>query len=416
MSQTSRDIRRLTWRVSNEQSDARSVALLESHLPGCEVKRLIDTNDPDLPESLRALRHAFVPDPELAAQIQRELGLLQGIEQVELDGPPELAAPPGWAEVQAAWTDGATSPDLRRFQRYLAPAPLGVGAREVTAVPGITGAGVLVVDVEDGWCLDHQELRGRDITVRGVNRENDHGTAVLGVLAANGPALTGLVPAAKFEVASGDADGDRWWNPENAIWMGVHLSRITRMPCVIVVEMQTPGPWPDGEHHGLLPVEYSGTTFEVIRAATQFGVHVVAAAGNGSVSLDDPRLQRRFDRESRDSGAILVGAGEPGSRKRVTVSNHGRRVDLQAWGEAVVTCGGLAPGYRDLVPPGPTTRDRCYTCNFRGTSAATAIVAGCVAAILGACRSAGVHAPTPRAMRELLRRTGTPQMGSDAQM
>ncbi|NJK31737.1 MAG: S8 family serine peptidase [Deltaproteobacteria bacterium] len=214
---------------------------------------------------------------------------------------------------------------------------------------------------------------------------------------------------------SGDEDGDGWWNPEQAIWVGVRLRQQTSMPVVVVLEMQTPGPWLDGGFHGWLPVEHSNPTFDVIKAATLAGVHVVAAAGNGDVSLDDPRLGRRFDRTSRDSGAILVGGGVPGSRKRAARSNHGSRIDLQGWGEGVVTCGGLSPGYRDLVPPGnPTDSSRCYTCSFGGTSAATAIVAGCVSAILGACLATNRRSPSPRELRELLVRTGTPQPDPDA--
>ncbi|NJK31736.1 MAG: hypothetical protein HC927_04565 [Deltaproteobacteria bacterium] len=53
---------------------------------------------------------------------------------------------------------------------------------------------MFIVDVEDGWNLDHQELRGKDITPRGVNRGKDHGTAVLGLLAANGIAIAGSPP------------------------------------------------------------------------------------------------------------------------------------------------------------------------------------------------------------------------------
>ena len=39
---------------------------------------------------------------------------------------------------------------------------------------------------------------------------------------------------------------------------------------------------------------------------------VVEAAGNGAVELDAPECEGWFDRSVRDSGAIIVGAGEIG--------------------------------------------------------------------------------------------------------
>jgi hypothetical protein len=47
-----------------------------------------------------------------------------------------------------------------------------------------------------------------------------------------------------------------------------------------------------------------------IRAATGRGIHVIEAAGNGGMDLDDARYGRRFDRTFRDSGAIVVGASD----------------------------------------------------------------------------------------------------------
>lgn len=90
---------------------------------------------------------------------------------------------------------------------------------------------------------------------------------------------------------------------------------------VILLEAQT---WvcgyqrpPKGDK-GLGPVEWHRATFDAILHATASGRHVVEAAGNGSVNLDAPECAGVFNRSGKergDSGAIIVGAGEPPSTK-----------------------------------------------------------------------------------------------------
>jgi subtilisin family serine protease len=76
-------------------------------------------------------------------------------------------------------------------------------------------------------------------------------------------------------------------------------------------------------------------------------------------------------------------------------------VDVHAWGEKVVTL-----GYGDLSAAG---ENRAYTATFSGTSSAAPIVVGAVADLQGIAHAVGKGALEPRALRELLRATGTPQ-------
>ena len=78
-----------------------------------------------------------------------------------------------------------------------------------------------------------------------------------------------------------------------------------------------------------------------------------------------------FDRNVRDSGAVMVGAGTPTGRIAEWFTNYGSRVDLEGWGSSVTTT-----GYGDLWNTGP---DSTYTAGFNGTSSATPIVTGSVA-------------------------------------
>ena len=136
------------------------------------------------------------------------------------------------------------------------------------------------------------------------------------------------------------------------------------------------------------------------------GVIVVEAAGNGSVNLDQPGCNRLFDRSYRDSGAIIVGAGDPGQHARLSFSSYGSRVDVQGWGGSVTTA-----GYGAAFDPGDI-RQR-YTHSFGGTSSASPIVTGAVLALQGALKARGLALATPAEIRETLVVTGTPQTGTE---
>jgi len=134
------------------------------------------------------------------------------------------------------------------------------------------------------------------------------------------------------------------------------------------------------------------------------------------VNLDQPSCGTTFDRTVRDSGAILVGAGlSPSSgfdRERRPDSTYGSRVDLQGWGDSVVTT-----GFGDLYtnPDDPTNPDFWYTGDFAGTSSAGAIVAGATANLQGIAFAQFGAPLTSLQIRTLLVETGSPQLGNTAE-
>ncbi len=109
---------------------------------------------------------------------------------------------------------------------------------------------------------------------------------------------------------------------------------------------------------------------------------------------------------------MLVGAGAPPpgthgrdhgpDRSRLGFSNHGARVDTQAWGREVTST-----GYGDLQ--GGTAADLWYTDQFSGTSSASPIVVGALACIQGALRAAGRIPLSPARAQEVMRSYGSPQ-------
>jgi hypothetical protein len=326
---------------------------------------------------------------------------LNALPAVELAAPAQLAAPPP-ADLAPA------TPDYQGEQGYRLSAPQGIGASQLAALAGADGAGVAIVDIEYNWVLDHEDLEldaSANIDPAPLHDPypsdvGNHGTAVLEILGGrpNSYGVTGLVPAATLLVA-----------PAMTVPHGYNLARAVNLAAqaldpgdVILIEQQNYVC--GGNQFG--PVEWSPPVFDAIASATALGIVVVEAAGNGSVDLDAPECAGWFDRSVRDSGAIIVGAGAPGSRMRLSFSSYGSRVDLQGWGESVATA-----GYGALFDPGDV-RQR-YTAHFSGTSSAAPIVVGAVAAVQGALLAQGMDPLAPAEIRELLASTGTAQPEPD---
>jgi len=157
-------------------------------------------------------------------------------------------------------------------------------------------------------------------------------------------------------------------------------------------------------------MEFYQESFDVIRRAAARGIIVVEAAGNGGQKLDAAQYSRRFDPAFRHSGAILIGAsGGGGNINRNGSSNFGQRVDVQGWGDQIMTLGyGNGTGGR-IAPWNTGVINRFYEVRFGGTSGASPIVAGAIASIQGARRAAARELLDGSQMRMLLDQTGTPQ-------
>jgi hypothetical protein len=312
-------------------------------------------------------------------------------------------------------------------QFYLDDAPVGLGVRRLRAeeVPGGDGAGVRVIDLEQGWFLAHEDFRvpvpppfyGANRPETDAGYRGDHGTAVLGELAAaadDDRGVEGFVPAADVRVVS-------HWDAETRSNGHVADAVVATVAVLAGLSLARGGPAPDppferGDvlllevQRGRLPAEVDHADFDAVRLASALGLVVVEAAGNGGFDLDryrDETGQRILDRSDaggfRESGAIVVGAARSAlPHDRASFSCFGSRVDCYAWGDEVVTS-----GYGDLGGDGE--RD-AYTRTFAGTSSASPMVAG-VAAAVQAIAGAG-DAEDRLAPRELRRALGDPATGT----
>ncbi len=293
------------------------------------------------------------------------------------------------------------------------------------------GIGVKVYDIEQGWQIGHEDLpvtKNHLLDSSNTSQQDwvDHGTAVLGVIGAqdNGFGVTGIASDANLWMVSNLQSGNQ---TARSLADAINLAVLNGLPGdIIVLPLEALGPvseeipdpsCTDAENASFedVPVEYWQANFDAISAATAAGFVVVEAAGNGQMDLGDGRYDDKFDRDSRDSGAILVAAGTSGvssnPRMPVCSTNYGSRVDLQGWGEDVVTT-----GYGDKfdgTPADPVDPNRFYTNTFGGTSAAAAIVAGAAASFQGVAKDRG-YSLTPDEVREALHDTGEAQDNTSA--
>ncbi|MDZ4676757.1 MAG: S8 family serine peptidase [Oligoflexia bacterium] len=295
-----------------------------------------------------------------------------------------------------------STPDFQDRQNYLESAPQGVNAKYGWATPGGTGKGIKIIDIERGWIANHEDFN-LPFWSSDSNLNLEHGSAVWGVVAGknNGTGITGIAHESAFGF-SGTVDSSGDGNYFSSAARAIELAT-TQLSAgdVLIIEQQTRGPI------SYVPAEYWELIFNAVKTASLKGIYVVAAGANGSSSLDDKANLGAFDIQVRDSGAVLVGAGAPPTSfnhlSRVWLSNFGNRIDAFGYGEDVTTT-----GFGDLYGTNPTNN---YTARFSGTSSATAIVAGVVAALSGIAKAEG-KLLTPLQMREALRKTGTQQKGN----
>ncbi|WP_265132492.1 S8 family peptidase [Chryseobacterium oranimense] len=300
-----------------------------------------------------------------------------------------------------------TTPDLESLQTYLNDNP-GINAKYAWS-RGITGQNIRIRDVEYGFYKTHEMLSNQNSIQlepgyspnSGLSGNNyrDHGTAVVSILGSVKDNI-GLSGAA---YSASEIKGYMEWttvgyNRATAVSRSINASQAGD---IILYEMQTGGK--DGQY---CPAEYDSVIWDLTKAATDSGIIIIAAAGNGNQNLDDPFYASYMARGN--SGAIIVGAGSSNTtHSKLSFSTYGNRVDVQGWGSNV-----LAAGYGSYQKY-DNDNNRTYN-YFSGTSSATPVVASAATLIQSFYRQTTGQYLTPAAMKNLLISTGIPQGGTVA--
>jgi hypothetical protein len=260
-------------------------------------------------------------------------------------------------------------------QEYLEKDP-GVNAKYAWS-NGADGSNVTVHVVEYGLNIDHEEFVGRNAKIADgmtVSSEatsfiTEHGTATAGVVFSHdgGYGTKGIAYNADEYILYPEWQEGQIWDRVQAVSNAVTNAN---RGDIIIYEMQFPGP--DDKY---VVAEIDPLVWDLTKIATDNGIVVVAAAGNGHGNLDSPDYDEYNSRG--DSGAIIVGASMPDTlHETYSFSTFGSRVNINAWGSDVFTTG---YGYIQIGPDNDI--NQYYMSSYSGTSSATAISGGCVTAL-----------------------------------
>jgi len=326
-----------------------------------------------------------------------------------------------WRSVQTAYVDRpgpdpvVNPADDPRWpnQGYLDPAPDGIDAEYAWGFAGGDGAGQRVVDLEQGWTLDHEDLVDHGATLLHgtlLDSSRGHGTSVLGELCAvdNSIGCVGIAP----NIDSVDVVSFHGSTRPDAIVAALDSLSFGEM---LLLEAQV---YVDGSLLG--PIECYDADYEAIRLATALGIIVVEAGGNGTNNGSPPPLDMDTytngaglhilfrdpsNPDFRDSGAIIVSAATSASpHTRRDYGPHGQRIDCYAWSQNIDTCSSSSGGATNL-----------YTVGFGGTSGASPIITGAALLVQGMAEAALGYRFGPHQMRVLLSdpATGTPPAATE---
>jgi hypothetical protein len=338
------------------------------------------------------------------AEAARVLNELNASPAIEIAHPAPIAEPAAIFERRDASPSArGGTPDFTGWQFYLYETPNGLDAPSAWAEEGGMGLDMQFIDVELGWTENHEDFdyAGHFFHAGGA-AENavyiDHGTAVLGEVigAHNGFGVSGFAPDADYGIVA--IDINEWPTVPNRFQEAVDA---LNPGDVWLIELQMYPPITNQA----TPMEWVQVNYDVIFTGVfADGVVCVEAGANGSQDLDDPIWGGVFDRNVRDSGAIMVAAGTPYERIAELFTNYGSRMDAHAWGSQIITT-----GYGDLYTEGPLTTE--YTGTFGGTSGASPMVTGSALCLQGIAKARYGRPMSPIALRSLITTTGIPHLG-----
>lgn len=298
-----------------------------------------------------------------------------------------------------------TTPDFSDKQGYLKDSAGGIHAYYAWN-EGVLGEGVTFRDVEGAWDMTHEDLANLHVGLESKSNEwMDHGTNTIGVLMGqhNGFGINGATPNAEMYTYSVYNDEGSNSDPGRTFAIAKAVED-AKAGDIIILELQDRGlnqtVFPD---YG--PADVKMAVWDLVKAATDDSILVVAASGNGNQNLDGASYEGYRNRG--DNGSILVAGGKPEDQSKTSSSGYGDMVRLQGWGYYVTTTGGSK--IKEYVLQSGSHAD--YTSNYTGTSSATPVVAAAMGLVQSWAKKYQDRYLGPYEMRELLVSTGTPATG-----
>lgn len=391
--------------------DSRSFNELKKLVP--QIRPLVPASRVRTKEELQALqRHRlnryFIVDTRFLTKKQAQaliLKLKQNPLVEKADFEPKIDGMRGDNGKSVAKVAPGNIPDHTGRQNYLqgkepvSPYRIGgVNAVQAWKIAGGKGQDMQVISAEiDHWSYDHVDLPKPYLELTDGAVTGSHDTESAGVIASreNEFGTTGI--------ASHSSLGYLQWGSDRLVKL------IDQLPVGAVMQLGVQYDYTPFREVGCttecyMPLESNEMVRDTISYLTEEnGVHVVLAAANGNINLDHPYFEGYFNREVFDSGAIYAGAVDPNSGLRAGYSEYGSRVDLFSWGWNVTTT--------TWSRRNPTT---AYTHDFAGTSSANPILAGVVASLQGVARANGLGNIPPKDLREILVKTGYPQINGNS--
>ncbi|MCB9365571.1 MAG: S8 family serine peptidase [Calditrichaeota bacterium] len=310
---------------------------------------------------------------------------------------------------------GNATPNFIPDQTYHGAAPTGVDLDWAIANYGadiVDGPGTSRYTgiFERGMQTTHEDVTTADVGTTGTpDTDNDHGTAVMGVLGAcddNNVGCLGFLADQRMRLYQRNSSGyASVADIYDLATVQLITGELTNSSWGYFASPLPPGqscPCNPGQN-GVVTIEYDAGVKSAVQAMVADGIHVFLAAGNGCVNMDHATFGTVF-RNSTDTGSNYVSAVEAALPHDASCfTNWGERCDLNAWGDASFTL-----GYGDDGDPFvPTSRDEEYTQSFGGTSNASPTVGGCAGVIHNIQRDLDNVSISTSLMRDYLNDYGT---------
>lgn len=343
--------------------------------------------------------------PQELLEISRRVDALKGVRYCSLTPIYPLEQQSIQSSPKEAINRRSNTPDFSDKQGYLKDSAGGIHAHYAWN-EGVLGEGVTFRDVEGAWDMSHEDLANLHVGLESKSSEwMDHGTNTIGVLMGqhNGFGVNGATPNAEMYTYSVYNDEGANSDPGRTFAIAKAVED-AKAGDIIILELQDRGlnqvVFPD---YG--PADVKMAVWDLVKAATDDSILVVAASGNGNQNLDGAPYEGYRNRG--DNGSILVAGGKPEDQSKTSSSGYGEMVRLQGWGYYVTTTGGNK--VKEYLLQSGSHAD--YTSNYTGTSSATPVVAAAMGLVQSWSKKYQDRYLGPYEMRELLVSTGTPATG-----